>query len=42
MLYNYKLDENTLKTLIERNIYPTDPNEKNKTDTITYLKPPPY
>ena len=28
MHYNYKLDENILKTLIQRNILPTDPNEK--------------
>ena len=31
MHYNYKLDENILKTLIQRNILPTEPNEKNKT-----------
>ena len=30
MHYNYKLDENILKTLIQRNILPTDPNKKNK------------
>ena len=30
MHYNYKLDENILKTLIQRNILPTDPNEKLK------------
>ena len=28
MLYNYKLDENILKTLIQRNPLPTDPNKK--------------
>ena len=26
MLYNYKLDENILKTLIHKNILPTNPN----------------
>ena len=26
--YNYKLDENILKTLIQINILPTDPNKK--------------
>ena len=31
MHYNYKLDENILKTLIQKNILPTDPNEKKKT-----------
>ena len=30
MHYNYKLDENILKTLIKRNILPTDPNKKIK------------
>ena len=30
MHYNYKLDENILKTLIQRNILPTDPNKKKK------------
>ena len=30
MHYNYKLDENILKALIQRNILPADPN-KNKT-----------
>ena len=30
MHYNYKLDENILKTMIKRNILPTDPNEKMK------------
>ena len=29
MHYSYKLDKNILKTLIKRNILPTDPN-KNK------------
>ena len=28
--YNYKLDENILKTLIQRNILPTDPNKEIK------------
>ena len=28
MYYNYKLDENILKTLIQRNILPTDSNKK--------------
>ena len=27
MLYNYKVDENILKTLIKRNILPTDLNK---------------
>ena len=31
MHYNYKSDEKILKTLIQRNIHPTDPNKKNKT-----------
>ena len=31
MHYNYKSDEKILKTLIHRNILPTDPNKKNKT-----------
>ena len=31
MLYNYKLDENIFKMLIQRNITPTDPNKKIKT-----------
>ena len=39
MLYNYKLDENNLKTLIKRNILLTDPNKKNRTYAITNLKP---
>ena len=30
MPYNYELDENILKTLIKRNILPTDPNKKIK------------
>ena len=30
MHYNYKFDENILKTLIHRNILPTEPNEKIK------------
>ena len=30
MHYNYKLDENILKTLIQGNILPTDPNKKIK------------
>ena len=30
MHYNYKLDQNILKTLIQRNILPTDPNKKIK------------
>ena len=30
MHYNYKLDKNILKTLIQRNILPTDPNLKKK------------
>ena len=30
MLYNYKSDEKILKTLIHRNILPTDPNKKKK------------
>ena len=36
MLYNFKLDEDILKTLILRNIFPTDPNEKIK--LIIYYK----
>ena len=28
MLYNYKSDEKILKTLIHKNILPTDPNKK--------------
>ena len=28
---NYKLDENILKSLIQRNVLPTDTNKKNKT-----------
>ena len=28
MHYNYKSDEKILKTLIQRNILPTDPNKK--------------
>ena len=35
MNYNYKLDENILKTFIQRNILLTDPN-KNKTYHILY------
>ena len=38
MHYNYELDENILKTLIQRNILPTDPNKKNKT-YYKYSKP---
>ena len=30
MHYNYKSDEKILKTLIHRNIHPTDPNKKIK------------
>ena len=30
MHYNYKLDENILKKLIQRNILPTGPNKKIK------------
>ena len=30
MHYNYKLDENLLKTLIKRNILPSDPNKRIK------------
>ena len=30
ILYNHKLDENILKTLIQRNILPTGPNKKMK------------
>ena len=30
MHYNYKTDEKILKTLIHRNIIPTDPNKKIK------------
>ena len=30
MHYNYELDENILKTLIQRNILPTEPNKKNE------------
>ena len=30
MNYNYKLDENILKTLIQRNIHSTEPNKKIK------------
>ena len=29
ILYNYKSDENILKTLIQRNMLATDPNKKN-------------
>ena len=29
--YNYKLDENILEILIQRNILPTDPNKEKKT-----------
>ena len=41
MHYNYKSDEKILKTLIHRNILPTDPNKKIK--LIIYynkFKPP--
>ena len=38
MHYNYKSDEKILKTLIHRNILPTDPNKKIK--LILSLKPP--
>ena len=31
MHYNYKSDEKIMKTLIHKNILPTDPNKKNKT-----------
>ena len=31
MHYNYKLEENILKTSIKRNILPADSNEKIKT-----------
>ena len=40
MHYNYKLDENILKTLIQRNILPTDHNKKNSSYTKINLKPP--
>ena len=30
MLNNYELDENILKTLIKRNVFPPDSNKKNK------------
>ena len=30
MYYNYKLDENTFRTLIKRNILPINPNKKMK------------
>ena len=36
MHYNYKSDEKILKTLIQRNILPTDPNKKIK--LIIYYK----
>ena len=36
MHYNYKSDEKILKTLIHRNILPTDPNKKIK--LIIYYK----
>ena len=42
MHYNYELDKNILKTLIKRNILPTEPNKKKKLNlsyTITNLKP---
>ena len=39
MHYNYKTDEKVLKTLIQRNILPTDPN-KTLLYTIINLKPP--
>ena len=34
MIYNYKLDENILKTLIKRNILPTDPDKKQNLSYI--------
>ena len=37
MHYNYKLDENISKTLIQINIIPTDPNKKIKL-IIYYFK----
>ena len=41
MHYNYKLDENILKTLIQRNIHSTDPNKKKYLSYTTIdLKPP--
>ena len=41
MHYNYKSDVIILKTLIHRNILPTDPNEKiNLLYSIISLKPP--
>ena len=36
MHYNYKSDEKILKTLIHRNLLPTDPNKKIK--LIIYYK----
>ena len=38
--YNYKSDEKILKTLIHRNILPTDPNKKKLLYIIINLKPP--
>ena len=38
MHYNYKSDEKILKTLIHRNILPTDPNKKIKLIIIYYDK----
>ena len=40
MHYNYELDENILKTLIQRNILPTDLNEKWNLYTKINLTPP--
>ena len=42
MHYNYKLDENILKTLIQRNVLSIDPNKKikNLSYTIINLKSP--
>ena len=30
---NYKLDENIFKTLIQRNLFPTNPNKNKKKKT---------
>ena len=38
MQYNDKFDENILKTLIQRNILPTDPNKKRLSYTIINFK----
>ena len=38
MHYNYKSDEKILKTLIHKNILPTDPNKKNLLYIIISLK----